>query len=151
QTFSNEPKGRVVRIGWLQTITPKMPFNQSMSLPLELSLRQTSEGPRLAWQPVAELTALRGKRLARFSGPLAPGADPLGGVHGELVEIRVEFEPGEATELGFNVRGVSVNYDAKKQEIAVNKHRAPAALDAGKQSLILYVDRTSLEVFGSDG
>ena len=50
QTFSNEPKGRVLRIGWLQTTTPNMPFNQGMSLPVERSLRQTPEGPRLAWQ-----------------------------------------------------------------------------------------------------
>ena len=39
QTFSHDPRGRVVQIGWLQTATPGMPFNQGMSLPLKLSLR----------------------------------------------------------------------------------------------------------------
>ena len=151
QTFSNEPKGRVVRIGWLQTTTPNMPFNQAMSLPLELSLRQTPEGARLAWQPVAELAALRRKQLANISGPIAPDSDPLTGVRGDLLEIRSEFEPGTTSEIGFNVRGASVSYDAKKQEIIVNGQRATAPLRDGKQRLIIYADRTSLEVFAADG
>jgi len=151
QTFSKEPKGRVVRVGWLQTTTPKMPFNQGMSLPLELGLRQTSDGPRLTWQPVEELAALRGKRLAEFSGPLAPGSDPLARVQGELVELHVEFEPGEATEIRFKLRGISLNYDVKNQEIVVNGHHAPAPLHDGKERLVVYVDRTSLEIFAADG
>src|ERR1044071_8512526 len=151
QTFSNEPKGRIVRIGWLQTTTPRMPFNQSMSLPTELGLRPTTAGPRLTWRPIPELVALRGKQLAKFSGPLAPGGDPLSGARGELLEIRADFSPGEASEVIFNVRGVTVICDPHKQEIAVNSHRAPAALRDGRQSLIIYVDRTSLEVFASDG
>ncbi len=151
QTFSREPHGRVVQIGWLQTATPGMPFNQGMSLPFELSLRQTHAGPRLAWQPVAELAALRGKQLAKFSGPLPPGRDLLAGVSGELLEIRAVLEPGTATEMNFKVRGVSVSYEFKHEEIVVNGKRAPAPLRNGQQSLILYVDRTSLEVIAADG
>lgn len=151
QTFSRDPKGRVVQIGWLQATTPGMPFNQAMSQPLELSLRQTAEGPRLARQPVAELAALRGKQLAKISGPLPPGSDPLKGVQGELLEIRVEFEPDTAAEIGFNVRGVMLSYEAKNQEIVVNGNRAPAPLRDHQQRLILYADRTSLEVFAADG
>ena len=91
QTFSREPRGRVVQIGWLQTTTPGMPFNQGMSLPLKLSLRTTPGGPRLAWEPVEELTALRSLRLAKFSGELKPGDHPLAGVKGELIELRAEL------------------------------------------------------------
>ncbi len=35
QTFGHDPRGRVVQIGWFQTTTPDMPFNQGMSLPMD--------------------------------------------------------------------------------------------------------------------
>ena len=142
QTFSHEPQGRVVRVGWLQTATPGMPFNQAMSLPLELKLRSTAEGPRLTWTPVTELETLR-------DGPDQRGA--LATFRGELIELRAEFEPGDAETVEFNLRGAVIAYDAKKQEIAVNGHRVPAPLVDGKQRLAVYVDRTVLEVFASDG
>jgi fructan beta-fructosidase len=151
QTFSDEPKGRRVQIGWFQTATPGTAFNQAMSLPNELTLKATADGPRLAWQPVAELASLRGKQIGKFDGLLSPGADALKGAHGELLEIRAEFAAEEGTEIGFNVRGVNVNYDVKKQEINVNGHAAPAPLRNGRQRLIIYADRTNLEVFASDG
>ena len=41
--------------------------------------------------------------------------------------------------------------DAQKQELAVNNRRAPAPLRNGRQRLILYADRASLEAFAADG
>ena len=154
QTFSDIPAkdGRRIRIGWLQTATPGMPFNQSMSIPIELKLIGTPDGPRLTWTPVKELQSLRGRSWNLESSTLAPeSANPLAEVKAELVELRAEFEPGEANEVIFNVRGAAIIYDAKKQEISVNDHRAPAPLRGGKQRLHIYCDRTALEVFASDG
>jgi hypothetical protein len=53
--------------------------------------------------------------------------------------------------VAFNVRGATIIFDAKKQELAVNNHRAPAPLRGGKQELRVYCDRTGLEVFASGG
>ncbi|MEI6234225.1 MAG: glycoside hydrolase family 32 protein [Planctomycetota bacterium] len=142
QTFSNEPQGRTVQIGWLQTATPGMPFNQAMSLPNELKLHATPDGPRLTWTPVKELEALR------------DGADQsatLDKFRAELIELRAEFEPGDAETVEFNLRGAAVIYDAKKKEISVNKHHAPAPLIEGKLRLTIYVDRTVLEIYVGDG
>ena len=118
---------------------------------MSLSLRTTVDGPRLAWQPVEELTALRARTLAKRSGELKPGANPLAGVNGELIEIRAELEPGPTSVLTLMVRGVEIRYDAAKQEIRVHGHRAPAPLRGGRQRLIVFVDRTGLEVFAGDG
>ena len=49
------------------------------------------------------------------------------------------------------IRGAAIIYDAKKQEIVVNQHRARAPLQDGKQRLAVFVDRTALEVFASGG
>ena len=153
QTYSDVPDGRRIQIGWFQTPTPGMPFNQSMSLPLHLRLVGTPDGPRLTWTPVKELESLRARSHTRKAFSLAPGgANPLASVRGELLEIRAEFGPGGAGEIAFTVRGVPVVFDAVKQEIVVNGHRAPAPLPRdGKQRVAIFADRAGLEVFASDG
>jgi sucrose-6-phosphate hydrolase SacC (GH32 family) len=102
--------------------------------------------------PVKELASLRAKSKRFDPLALAPGAaNPLAGIEAELVEMIVEFEPGDATELSFDVRGATIVYDAKKQELMVNQHRAPAPLRDGRQRLRILCDRTGLEIFASDG
>jgi sucrose-6-phosphate hydrolase SacC (GH32 family) len=154
QTFSDIPAtdGRRVQIGWFQTETRGMPFNQSMTVPLELKLTATQGGPRLTWTPVKELEVLRTK--THTIGPVALKADspnPLTRVTAELVELRAEFEPSTEGTLTFVVRGATISYDAKSQELGVNGHRAPAPLRGGKQRLTIFCDRTGLEVFAADG
>jgi fructan beta-fructosidase len=153
QTFSDEPLGRVVQIGWLQTATPGMPFNQGMSLPMELELRTTSDGPRLAWKPVPELDALRLRSIVKSSGRInfGPGDDPMTYPGGELIEIRAEFEPDPSSRLALEIRGVEVVFDAARSEIRVAGQTAPAPLVGGKQKMIVYADRTGLEIFAADG
>lgn len=154
QTYSDIPAndGRRIQIGWFQTETKGMPFNQSMTIPLELKLTATPDGPRMTFTPVRELEALRAKSH-RFPSPtLAPGgANPLVDVRAELVELRAEFVPGDAREVTFKVRGADIAYDPARQELSVNGHRAPAPLRGGRQRLTIFCDRTGLEVFASHG
>jgi fructan beta-fructosidase len=154
QTFSDIPAadGRRILIGWFQTETKGMPFNQSMTVPLELQLISTADGPRLTFTPVKELAKLRGKTHRVKAGTLTPTSpNPLAQVNAELVELRTEFTPGADSEITFNVRGCAITYDAKKQELVVNGHRAPAPLRDGRQRLAIFCDRTGLEIFASDG
>ena len=151
QTFSDEPRGRIVQIGWLQTTTPGMPFNQGMSLPMALSLRNTAEGPRLAWQPVEELKALRSREILKSSGWIAPGDEPMRADGGELIELRAEYEPDPASVVTFKVRGVDIVLDAARREIRAGGRMALLPPVGGKQRLTVYADRTSLEVFAADG
>jgi sucrose-6-phosphate hydrolase SacC (GH32 family) len=153
QTYSDIPAkdGRRIQIGWLQTETPGMSFNQAQTIPLELNLVSTPDGPRLTWTPVKELTTLRAKSKHIKQLTLAPdGPNPLAALSPELVELRAEFEPGNA-ETSFTVHGATIAYDAHKQELTVNGHRAPAPLRDGCQRLTIYCDRTALEIFASDG
>jgi fructan beta-fructosidase len=152
QTFSDVPAadGRRIQIGWLQTSTPGMPFNQSMSLPLELRLVTTGEGPRLTWTPVKELQTLRAE-TRRFDQLILKPAEPnpLADIRSELLELRAEVE--SQVEVTFSVRGATITLDPAKQEIVVNGQRAPAPARQGKQTLVVYCDRTALEVFTGDG
>ncbi len=137
QTFSDLPKedGRRIQVGWFQTETRGMAFNQSMTVPLELKLKSTTEGSRITFTPVRELEALRTRTHGWPSMDLVPGAgNPLDGVRTELVELRTELEPGDATEVTLTVRGATLAYDSAKQELVVNGHGAPAPLRQGKLS-----------------
>ncbi|MCX6996697.1 MAG: glycoside hydrolase family 32 protein [Kiritimatiellaeota bacterium] len=59
QCFSHPPDGRVVQIGWAQIGMPGMPFNQTFSVPTELTLHTTAAGPRMFAYPIKELAQLR--------------------------------------------------------------------------------------------
>ena len=154
QTFSDIPAkdGRRVQIGWFQTETRGMKFNQAMTIPLELKLISTSEGVRMTFAPVKEMESLRNRTHHFNAAAIKQGdANPLATIQAELLEVRTEIDPGDAKEITFNVRGATILFDAKKQELTVNGHRAPAPLREGKLRLTIYCDRTGLEVFASDG
>ncbi len=157
QSFSDVPDGRRIFIGWWQTETKGMTFNQSMTVPLELGLKQTEDGPRLTFAPAKELQNLRAHTHEIVSStpkellqsPDSP--NPLRDVSAELVELEIEFKPDSANRLLIKVRGVDIAYHADKQEIELAGHRASAPLVNGKQRLVILCDRTGIELFASDG
>lgn len=154
QTFSNQPDGRRIEIGWWRTHTDKddMTFNQSMSIPLEHKLVQTPEGIRLTRMPVKELETLRSKTYKLGNLSLKEnGSNPLKNISIELAELRMELIPGKATEIVLDIRGVQVIYNVAKKELLVDGVKAPVALINGKLKLIIYADRTGLEIFANDG
>jgi len=128
-----------------------MPFNQMMGLAVALTLRETEAGPQLFANPVREYEALRTKTHTLKPQPLHPGANPLAGIKGELLDVEAELDPGDAAELGFTLRGVPVVFDAQKQELSCLGRRTAFKLVAGKLRLRLIVDRTSIDIFGNDG
>ena len=65
--------------------------------------------------------------------------------------VQAEFEPEANSDVKFTVNGVPIHYNAAKLELSVNGQRAPAPLRAGKQRLTIITDRTTFEVFASDG
>jgi fructan beta-fructosidase len=157
QSFSDVPDGRRIFIGWWQTETKDMPFNQSMTVPLELALKQTDDGPRLTFAPAKDLQSLRAHThevVSSATKELIQSPDspnPLRDVSAELVELEIEFKPDVAKRVLINVRGVEIVYHTDKQEIELAGHRASAPLVNGKQRLIILCDRTGIELFASEG
>lgn len=151
QTYSDEPKGRIVQVGWGQGIAfPGMPFNQQMTVPVELSLNATPEGPRLLARPVAELEALRWKSFVEQDfelGPewAAPGDAP------ELADVELSLEVGSAQRIELSIRGTMVAFDVARGELSCGDVRAPLAPAAGRLNLRVLRDRGSVEVFGNGG
>lgn len=154
QTFSDEPNGRRIEIGWWRTHTDKgdMAFNQSMSIPLEHKLVQTAEGIRLTRMPVKELESLRGKAYKLGELSIKPnGSNPLKDIRIELAELQIDLIPGKAREITLDMRGVPVVYNVANKELLVDGVKAPVSLIDGKLSLRIYADRTGLEIFTNNG
>lgn len=160
QNFSDIPAsdGRHILIPWGPVRSPNrkslfegMPFNQSMGIPVELTLHTTDEGLRVFSNPVRELASLRAKAHTIKPQVLREGHNPLASVKGELFDLTTEIAPGNATEVVFDLRGVPVVYDARKQELRCGDNKAPLKPVDGKIQLRMLVDRTAIDIFGNKG
>ena len=151
QTFSDAPKQRVIQMGWLQAPSPGMAFNQAMSVPLELGLKTTPEGPRLTRTPVKELDALRGESMKFDAREYKAGQFIVGVFGGEQWEVRGTFELDAAARFELTVGGAVLSYDAKSKELKLADYKVEVPLIDGKLTVRLFVDRTVLELFAADG
>ena len=155
QTFSDIPEkdGRRIQVAWMSgTKSPKMPFENQMSFPCVLTLHEEGGAYVLHRYPVSEIECLRVKSLLGVKDqPLAPGANPLADVKGDLLDIDAEFAVGDAKEIVFTIRGQTVKYEVPNHILRVNDGVAPLPLPDDRLKVRILVDRTTLEVFGNDG
>ena len=153
QSYSGIPAadGRRIQIGWMAGGRyPKMPFNQQMSIPAELTLRKTPDGLRMARWPIRELDSIRGAHHS-WSNTLPKGANPLADIKGDLIDISAEIELAGAKTIALSIRGTLLEYDTEKKELKLLGKTAPLAPIDGKLRLRILVDRSSIEVFANDG
>jgi len=152
QSWHNVPQGRRVQITWMRGGRyPGMPFNQQMTIPVELTLHSTDKGPRMRMNPVKELETLRVKTHSWKDLALKAGENPLAGIQGELFDVEVEFEPAADTETIFDLRGEKVVYNAQDKTLSCGNVRTLLKPEKGLIQLRIMLDRTSIEVFGNNG
>jgi len=153
QTYSDVPAadGRRVQIAWGRGEAPGMPLNQMMRLPVELTLRKTGEGRRMFAKPVREIERLREARLAWNDVTVSAGSDPVGEVEGELLHVRATLRPQGTTKCGLVVHGTEIAWDATTGTLSCLDKTASLLPTDGSLRLELLVDRTSIEIFASEG
>ncbi len=177
QSWNEEPKGRRVAIGWMNNwqyanAVPTLPFRGLLSLPRELSLRETESGVRLFQSPIAEVTALRRLKMQMQNLTIEPGTKPLETTRGDALEIYAEFQVNPKVErFGLRVRvggqqRTTIGYDVGQQTLFLDRtysgqsdfdagfarvHSAPMATENGKICLHIFVDHSCIEVFGDGG
>jgi fructan beta-fructosidase len=123
--------------------------------------------------PVRELQQLRGESRGVGARDLAPGLTYLSafGISGEQLELRAVFEPSTAEGFGLELRRggaerTIVGYDTARRELFVDRsdsgrwelpadvparHPAPLLPEQGRIEMHVFVDRSSVEVFGNRG
>jgi fructan beta-fructosidase len=151
-----------VQVGWARGVTfPGTPFNQQMTVPVELALRDDGKaGPVLAANPVAELASLREKEV--IQAVKRPGSIVTAREDGkesrfkladnlDAFEVVAELDPDKAATVGFDLRGTRLIYDVAKQMLTCKNVSAPVRLRDGKLRLHILVDRGSVEVYADGG
>ena len=163
QSFDNAPRlmlelgnpsaplpHRRVQIGWAQDVTfPGTPFNQQMTVPVELWLDGEKDKPTLHATPVHELMTLRdgsGNLPLRSVKQTATLADDLDAFDAEL-SINLKDAKGFVLDL----RGTKLVYDTAKGTLTCKNVTAPLKVDKSNIELRVLLDRGSVEVFANGG
>ncbi|AMV32176.1 Levanase precursor [Pirellula sp. SH-Sr6A] len=154
QSFSDIPAndGRRILIGWFQTETKEMPFNQSMSIPLDLRLTKTSDGPRMTFRPIQELAQIR-QKTQTFDLPLATtkSLNPLADLQGELWEVQFAATPSPDAILEWELRGEKLRYTHSSRILEGMGVQVSLPKETKTFGLQLFIDRNGLELFTADG
>ena len=137
-----------------------MPFNQQMSIPVELTLTGGSQQLRLSRLPVNELTSLHRKTTTISEGVAAKGNSFKIQSDATFFDLSFDLIRSEANTLYIVIRGqaLTVNWltnEVKFEGARANKvvpERNPMPLpNKESNSLRILVDKTSLELFVGDG
>jgi fructan beta-fructosidase len=175
-SWNNRPDNERRWVAWMNnwdygTSIPTSPWRSAQSIPRDVRLETIDEKVQLVQKPIPELTELReGNSCNNQNGLISAGTTPLG-TRGKALEIIAEFKVGTASQFGFKVRTGSgeetlVGYDAPAGQLFVDRSKsgqvafsslfpsretAPLSAKEGRVKLHLFVDWSSVEVFGDAG
>lgn len=174
QSYSDEPSGRRIMIGWLNNWqyaaqTPTNGWRGLLSLPRQLTLATSEHGLCLRQKPVirSNYPSQQWQRLTL----------PAGNLHwlaakGDCLEIEVQIDTTtQSGILSFHLRAgqgeaTIISYDIDQQQLSLDRtHSGQTAFNdqfAGRYTahlppiqgtirLHIFLDRCSIELFGNDG
>ena len=149
QCFSNSPDGRVVQVGWARIEIPEMPFNQTFTVPTNLTLHTTQDGIRMFAYPIRELEQLRqpNPQTAQDRELTAEASVLEMDVRGQLLDVLITLRKGTATKAVFRFGANAVTYDFAAQKL----DEMPLEMRNGKVTFRILVDRPMYELIGGRG
>ncbi|WP_310832690.1 GH32 C-terminal domain-containing protein [Paenibacillus pedocola] len=167
------PDGRTVVYSMVQNVrTPQAEYQagwaHNLALPVSLSLDEHNE---LRIEPIQELQSLRGTKLANFTDKNLQAANQLiQNVKGDMLEIIMEIDPGEAQKFGLKVRRSDngqeetlIYYDKTNGTFNVDRTKSSidpdvrvdgiqggyVDLDGENLKLHIFLDRSVVEAFAN--
>jgi len=149
QCFSNSPDGRVVQIGWARINMPDMPFNQTFTVPTNLTLHTTEDGIRMFATPIKELEQLRkpDPKTAENTELTAESPAVAFDVADQLFDIVVTLKQGTASKAVLRFGENVATYDFAGEKL----DEMPLAMKDGRVTFRVLVDRPMYEVIGGGG
>lgn len=179
-TWSDAPDGRRVALGWMSNWqyaadVPTMQFRSANILPREMGLFRAPDGEVYASSaPSPELEALRGKLAAKVKKTTVgrkARSFALPSENGGICEILMDIEAskaktvnvvfsnsqGEKVVMQYDPAAATLSFDRTQSGITDFSEGFPAVTvtptheASGRIALRIFVDRSSMEVFGNDG
>ena len=179
-SWSDAPDNRRVLLGWMSNWqyaaeVPTMQYRSANTLPREAGLFKGSDGRiYMSSSPSPELVGLRDKETVRVSNKsvgrkarefaLPVTNDGVCEILLDLdcrksdsVDIRIANNAGEAVTLIYDASNHTLSFDRRSSGIVDFSQDFPAVTVAPtfeigrKISLRIFIDRSSMEVFGNDG
>lgn len=179
-TWSDAPDGRRVALGWMSNWqyaadVPTMQFRSANTLPREMGLFRAPDGEVYASSaPSPELEALRGKLAAKVKKTTVgrkARSFALPSENGGICEILMDIEAskaktvnivfsnsqGEKVVMQYDPAAATLSFDRTQSGITEFSEGFPAVTvtptheASGRIALRIFVDRSSMEVFGNDG
>ena len=167
------PDGRTVVYSMVQNVrTPQAEYQSgwahNLALPVSLSLDEHDE---LRIEPIQELQSLRGTKLVDFTDKNMESANQsIQNVKGDMLEIVMEIDPGEAQKFGLKVRRSDngqeetlIYYDKTDETFNVDRTKSSidpdvrvdgiqggyVDLDGENLKLHIFLDRSVIEAFAN--
>lgn len=176
RTWNNLPGDRCLWIGWMSNLgyqedIPTRGWRGAMSIPRELALKKDETGYRLVQRPARELENLRGESRSWKEFEVSEKSNFSLDIKGRSLEIRLEADLETSKKFGFKVRKSSdqetvVGYHVEDSKLFVDrsrsgetgfsesylyKHEAPLETEDGMVKMQIFLDSSSVEVFGNGG
>ena len=175
-TYNNAPNNRRIMIGWMSNwqYASKLkatPWTGAMTIPHELSIANVDGEIKLIHKPIKELDSLRAKKVLAFKSENVKGFHSLKKLSGNQLDISLTITPGTSKTSGIRVlqskdEVTEIGYDTTTHSVYVNRGATslsetnvdlggiqflPIKLKDGSITLRILIDRSSVEVFTSDG
>lgn len=179
-SWSDAPQGRRTAIGWMSNWqyaadVPTMQYRSANTLPREIGLFRGDDGQTYASSaPSPELLTLRGKTTANAKNVSLGGKTrefPLPKENGGICEIEATLNARDADALTLTLSNstgnqVTMTYNASDRTMSMDRTRsgivdfsesfpavtvAPTREDNVEIRLRIFIDHSSIELFGNDG
>ena len=179
-SWSDAPDNRRTAIGWMSNWqyaaeVPTMQFRSANTLPRDLGLFRAADGNiYLASSPAPELLALRdkltvnvkrtniGKKAKTYSLPATNSGAceilmDIDARKSKQIDLVLANNAGEKVVMAYDVAGHTLSFDRRESGIVDFSQDFPSVTvsptfeDNGKISLRIFIDKSSIEVFGNNG
>lgn len=179
-SWSNAPEGRKVVIGWMSNWqyaaeVPTRQFRSANTLPRDIMLFKGDDGQYyIKTTPSPELTALRAKKSinvrskgvskkpVKYALPTANDGIceilfTINAKKADKVVVTLSNNVGDKVDMTFNPATSTFDFDRRNSGITDFSYdfptvvSAPTLRDSNIQTLRIYIDRSSIEVFDGEG